>query len=113
MPTFTLPDRLPTIYDAVIMIRAETSGWKGPWYQRVVHSYADALTTMWIKCFGEKHVLEKSNVIIRLDKYMRSYFSFMSGRRRYGDVRRGVAPTSIRLLNKQWRHKNVSTFYYL
>ena len=38
---------------------------------------------------------------------MVKYFSLVRGRQHYGDVNRGIAPKSIRQLNREWRMASV------
>ena len=53
---FDLGDRLPTMYDAAIMIY-NASRKPGNARKKAVHQYAIALRKQWVKSFEDKHVL--------------------------------------------------------
>ena len=100
---FTLGDRLPTIYDAAIQMYQVSPYLKSAKSKYAIVAYADAVLSMWHRSFKTEFTLGKTAVINKLENIMKDYVKKVTGRERYGDSQRGVAPKLICHLNREWR----------
>ena len=99
---FVMGDMLPTIYDAAIQIYSVSKYPPSKKRIVVVHAYAVALRDIWLKSFGEYHVLSLCAIKNRLISIMHDYNNTLLQRYR-SDIK-----FSIRSLNKEWRMKPIS-----
>ena len=75
MPTlsFVLDDKLPLVYDAAIAIYSVSKKPKCSKRTDAINSYCLALRTVWIKSFGEDHVMPRKSVVKRLENILTDY----------------------------------------
>ena len=74
--------------------------------KETIHKYAVALTGLWEKSFGYKHVRSRKSVVERLERLALNYYNNVYNIANRNSVKnKGEArkPTSIRQLNKQWK----------
>ena len=88
---------------------SEVSKKKGDKGQETLNSYYRALTNLWIKAFGEGHVLSRPTVIKKLEKVLDSYRNevYKKCTRKTPKKPNATIPT-IRSQNKVWRQKIIN-----
>ena len=102
-PKFYIGDRLPIIYDVAMAIHSLTPSGSKVGRRKIVHIYARALHTMWVKAFGPTHVATIKTVKSRIQSIMKDYdnkcYKVSCSKRRASDP----SVKSLRMLNKRWR----------
>ena len=71
--SFDLGDKLPLTYDAAISIYSVSLNNKSQKRTHAINSYYTALRTIWIKSFGEEHVMSRKGVVDRLKNILLDY----------------------------------------
>ena len=71
--SFDLADKLPLTYDAAISIYSVSLNNKSQKRTHAINSYYTALRTIWIKSFGEEHVMRRKGVVDRLKNILLDY----------------------------------------
>jgi len=114
MPTlsFVLDDKLPLVYDAVIAIYSVSKKPKCSKRTDAINSYCLALRTVWIKSFGEDHVMPRKSVVKRLENILTDYNNkvVIESQRKTQKKKSAGSQTiskSIHVLNKEWRFSEV------
>jgi len=114
MPTlsFVLDDKLPLVYDAVIAIYSVSKKPKCSKRTDAINSYCLALRTVWIKSFGEDHVMPRKSVAKRLENILTDYNNkvVIESQRKTQKKKSAGSQTiskSIHVLNKEWRFSEV------
>lgn len=96
---FILGDKLPLIYDAAIAIHSVAK--RKSAREKAIHNYSTALRNMWIKAFGQDHVISLKAVKTRVATIMNDYNTkcYKASYNR-GKVSKALP---LRSLNKMWR----------
>ena len=69
---FVLGDKLPTCYEATIAIYSVATQPKGV-KMKTIHAYAMSLINVWVKTFGQGHVMSRNGITKKLQKLVDSY----------------------------------------
>ena len=106
---FVLGDKLPTCYEATIVIYSVATQPKGTKIKKTIHAYAMSLINVWVKAFGQGHVMSRNGITKKLQKLVDSYWSdvYSKAHRKEGKGKTKDVSTfmSIRHLNKNRRTK--------
>ena len=100
---FVLGDKFPTNYDAAIAIFIIAQKIKSDRMKHVITAYATALIHLWIKSFGEKHLITRGCVTEYIDKLVIHYHNNVySEHHRTKPKKKGMrfVKKSIRQLNQ-------------
>ena len=106
---FSLGDKLPTVYDAVITIYSISIQPTSSKMGSVIHQYGLTLIAIWENAFGKKHVMSLSGVKLKLKKVIKKYYNqvYNKAHRKTKKKRKAdeiktqeESPESIRCLNK-------------
>ena len=109
---FILGDKLPTIYEVAISIYSSTN--KKPnsdGMKRSIKAYVTALIDVWIKSFGEKHVISRTPITKKVEGIIKHYHThvYLESKRtkpkHKGEV---LLKKSVRQLNREWSLKFIS-----
>ena len=106
---FVLGDKLPTCYEATIATYSVATQPKGAKMKKTIHAYAMSLINIWVKAFGQSHVMSRNAITKKLQKLGDSYWNdvYSKAHRKKGKGKTKDVSTfmSIRHFNKNWRTK--------
>jgi hypothetical protein len=107
---FVLGDKLPVIYDVGITIFSVVTSPKSEKMKHCIKEYVNALTNVWVKSFGNKHLMARQHIKKRVETIVSHYYNNVyvehhrTKPKHKGEVH---VKKSIRQLNREWRQKTL------
>ena len=110
---FILGDKLSTIYDVAISIYSSTNKkTNSDGMKRCIKAYVTALIDVWVKSFGEKHIISCTPITKKVEGIIKHYHThvYLESKRTKPKHKhkRDVLEKSVRQLNQDWSSKFIS-----
>ena len=107
---FILGDKLPVIYDVAIAIFKVVAKSKSEKMKHCINAYVNALTDVWLKSFGNRHLMARQHIKIRVENIVFHYYNnvyiehYRTTPKKKGQVH---VKKTICQLNREWRQKTL------
>ena len=108
---FILGDVLPTVYDVAVSIYSIACKPNSQKMNESIAAYTESLINLWIKAFGENHVLKKKAVKERVQSIVTHYYNNVyAEQNRTKPKKKNVVfvRKSLRQLNREWSDKSLA-----